>query len=49
MDIISITKHFEDPRRNHKKHSLETIFYITIATILAGAESWYDVEEYEYL
>lgn len=47
MDIISITKYFEDPRRNHKKkHSLETIFYITIAAILAGAESWYDIEEF---
>lgn len=47
MDIISITKYFEDPRREHKKeHSLEAIFYITIAAVLAGAESWYDVEEF---
>lgn len=47
MDIISITKYFEDPRREHKKeHSLEAIFYITIAAVLAGAESWYDVQEF---
>lgn len=47
MDIISITKYFEDPRRNHRKeHSLEAIFYITIAAVLGGAESWYDIEEF---
>lgn len=47
MDIISITKYFNDPRRDHKKeHSLEAIFYITIAAVLSGAESWYDVEEF---
>ncbi|WP_278701343.1 transposase family protein [Phocaeicola sartorii] len=47
MEVISILKYFDDPRRNHKEeHSLEVIFYITIAAILAGAESWYDVEEF---
>lgn len=47
MEIISILKYFEDPRRNHKKeHSLEVIFYITIAAVLAGAESWYDIEAF---
>ncbi len=47
MDIINITKYIRDPRREHKKeHSLECIFYITIAAVLAGAESWYDVEEF---
>ena len=47
MDIISITKYLKDPRREHKReHSLETIFYITIAAVLAGAESWYDIEEF---
>lgn len=47
MDIINITKYFKDPRRDHKKeHSLETIFYITIAAVLGGAESWYDIEEF---
>lgn len=47
MDIISITKYFKDPRRDHKKeHSLEVIFYITIAAVIAGADSWYDVEAF---
>lgn len=47
MEIISILKYFDDPRRDHKKeHSLEVIFYITIAAVLAGAESWYDVEAF---
>lgn len=47
MEIISILKYFEDPRREHKReHSLEAIFYIATAAVLAGAESWYDVEEF---
>lgn len=37
----------QDPRRSHlKAHSLECIFYITIAAVLAGAESWYEVADY---
>lgn len=47
MDVISITKYVNDPRRDQKKeHSLECIFYITLAAVIAGAESWYEVEEF---
>jgi len=47
MDIISITQYLQDPRRDHKKeHSLECIIYITLAAVVSGAESWYEVEEF---
>lgn len=47
MEIISILKYFDAPRRNHKKeHSLDVIFYITVAAVLASAKSWYDMEEF---
>ena len=50
MDVISITKYINDPRRDQKKeHSLECIFYITLAAVIAGAESWYEVEEFGQL
>lgn len=50
MDIISITRYLSDPRRDHKKeHSLDCIIYISVAAILAGAESWYEVEEFGLL
>lgn len=50
MDIISITKYLDDPRRDHKKeHSLDCILYISLAAVLAGAESWYEVEEFGLL
>lgn len=44
MEILSILKEVSDPRRKHlKEHSLECIFYITIAAVISGAESWYEV------
>lgn len=47
MDVISITKYLRDPRRDqNKEHSLECIIYITLAAVLSGAESWYEVEEF---
>lgn len=47
MDFITILREVEDPRRDHlKEHSLECIFYISIAAVLCGAESWYEVEEF---
>lgn len=47
MEILSIVREVEDPRRDHlKEHSLETIFYITLAAVLGGAESWYEVEKF---
>mgnify|MGYP000920514956 FL=1 len=47
MDFITILREVEHPRRDHlKEHSLECIFYISIAAVLCGAESWYEVEEF---
>lgn len=47
MEILSILKEVTDPRRDHlKEHSLECIFYITIAAVISGAESWYEVAEF---
>lgn len=47
MDISTILERVEDPRRDHlKEHSLECLFYITIAAVLGGAESWYEVAEF---
>jgi hypothetical protein len=47
MDLFTILNEVEDPRRDHlKEHSLECIFYITIASVIGGAESWYEVEEF---
>jgi hypothetical protein len=37
----------KDHRIERKKlHLLEDIVFITIAAVLSGAESWYDIEEY---
>ena len=42
-----ILKLVKDPRRDHlKEHSLECIFYITIAAVLGGTESWNEVAEF---
>ncbi|MDD4759492.1 MAG: transposase family protein, partial [Bacteroidaceae bacterium] len=47
MDLVTILREVEDPRRDHlKEHSLECIFYITIAAVICGAESWYGVAEF---
>ena len=47
MELFTILQEIEDPRREHlKEHSLECIFYITIAAVVCGAESWYKVEEF---
>ena len=47
MELLTILNELKDPRRDHlKEHSLECIFYITIAAVIGGAESWYEVEEF---
>jgi predicted transposase YbfD/YdcC len=47
MDMITILNEVKDPRRDHlKEHSLECIFYIAIAAVIGGAESWYEVEAF---
>ena len=40
MDLISIIKYLDDPRREQGRvHSLESIMYISIAAVIGGAES----------
>lgn len=47
MEIISILREIKDPRREHlKEHTLECIFYIAVAAVIGGAESWYEVAEF---
>ena len=47
MGIISILRTVKDPRREHlKKHSFECIFYIAMATVIGGEESWYEVADF---
>jgi hypothetical protein len=47
MELFTILQEIENLRREHlKEHSLECIFYITIAAVVCGAESWYEVEEF---
>lgn len=47
MEIMTILSEVKDPRRDHRKeHSLEAIFYIAIAAVIGGAESWYEIEEF---
>ncbi len=47
MDLVTILREVEDPRRDHlKEHSLGCIFYITMAAVVCGAESWYEVAEF---
>lgn len=44
---LSYFRSYKDHRINRKKvHKLDTIITITLAAIISGAESWYDVEEY---
>lgn len=47
MEVTSILEGLKDPRRSHRRrHNLETIFYIAMAAVIGGAESWYEVEEF---
>lgn len=47
MEVMSILEGLKDPRRSHRRrHNLETIFYIAMAAVIGGAESWYEVEEF---
>lgn len=46
MEIISILRAIKDPRREHlREHSFECIFYIAMAAVIGGAESWYEVAD----
>ena len=47
MEIISILRTVKDPRREHlREHSFECIFYIAMAAVIGGAESWYEVADF---
>lgn len=47
MEIISILRAIKDPRREHlREHSFECIFYIAMAAVIGGAESWYEVADF---
>ena len=47
MEIISILRTIKDPRRDHlRAHSFECIFYIAMAAVIGGAESWYEVADW---
>ena len=47
MEIISILRTIKDPRREHlREHSFECIFYIAMAAVIGGAESWYEVADF---
>lgn len=46
----SIIHHFssiEDPRLDRqKKHKLQDIFFITLCTVICGADNWVAIEEF---
>lgn len=47
MSIISISKRIPDPRVTGRSiHKMEHIIYITIAAVLGGAQSWYEIAEF---
>jgi predicted transposase YbfD/YdcC len=47
MERFSICKNIKDPRIDRKRvHSAEAIIYISMAAIICGAESWYEIEEF---
>ena len=47
MEMITIYREIKDPRREHlKEHSFECIFYIAVAAVIGGGESWYDVSDF---
>lgn len=47
MGIISILRTVKDSRREHlREHSFECIFYIAMAAVIGGAESWYEVADF---
>ena len=44
---IDYFTNIEDPRiERRKEHLLEDIIFITIASVICGAETWNDIENY---
>lgn len=47
MSIIKYCEQIEDPRvKGRTIHKMEHIIYITIAAVIAGAQSWNDISEF---
>ena len=47
MALFSICKQINDPRIDRKRvHSVDAIVYISMAAVICGAESWYEVEDF---
>ena len=47
MALFSICKQINDPRIDRKRvHSADAIVYISMAAVICGAESWYEVEDF---
>ena len=47
MSIIKLSKQIADPRvAGRTVHKMEHIIYITIAAIIAGAQSWNEIAEF---
>jgi predicted transposase YbfD/YdcC len=50
FDMKSLMEHLEgikDPRRDYlKEHKMGSIIFITMAAVICGAQSWYDIENY---
>ena len=47
MSIIKLSKQIADPRiEGRTVHKMEHIIYITIAAVIAGAQSWNEIAEF---
>ena len=47
MSIIKLSKQIADPRvAGRTVHKMEHIIYITIAAVIAGAQSWNEIAEF---
>lgn len=47
MSIIKLSKQMVDPRVSGRTtYKMEHIIYITIAAVIAGAQSWNDISEF---
>ena len=46
MSLLTHLATIEDPRRDiNKKHALPDILFLTVSTVMSGAEGWKDIKE----
>lgn len=45
-NALNYFKNIEDPRANNKRHQLSDIIAIAVLSVLCGAETWEEMEEY---